>query len=409
MTRTLTSVLNDGQRLALANVRAAAERIWRVPLHRYYTQHGPAHSERVVALLDGLTAGMMATPQRLSPGEAFVLLAATWLHDVGMQDERFAGGDLEQIRAAHHQVTAELIYRAAQDPAQAFRLGLPDDPGLVEAVALVAKGHRRADLAAAEYEPLIHGGETLRLRLLAALLRFGDELDIDHRRVDLELIRVMRLPVESQFHWWKCHYVSGVSIEDETIRIAYRFPHERPDYEGLIVPLVETDVRGRLSELEETFRAHAVKVAVARSQVRWMRAVQVLPPEVEAYARSQLGRPPAGPLREPEDSRARPPAPATPAFDQGGQVVRTQIHVTGDYTDRRPTHAVSPASTFEELHAALTARYDLEELRTLCAAFAVPFDDLRGEGLSARARELILWLQRRGRLDELRARLAAEG
>ena len=57
--------------------------------------------------------------------------------------------------------------------------------------------------------------------------------------------------------------------------------------------------------------------------------------------------------------------------------------------------------SFTDLHQALIDRYDLEELRTLCAQFGVPFDDLRGEGRSAKARELILWLQRRGRLDEL--------
>ncbi|OQY18478.1 MAG: hypothetical protein B6I34_10670, partial [Anaerolineaceae bacterium 4572_32.1] len=60
-----------------------------------------------------------------------------------------------------------------------------------------------------------------------------------------------------------------------------------------------------------------------------------------------------------------------------------------------------PTPTFNALHQTLTARYDLEELRTLCAQLGVPYDDLRGEGRSARARELILRMQRRDRLDEL--------
>ena len=58
---------------------------------------------------------------------------------------------------------------------------------------------------------------------------------------------------------------------------------------------------------------------------------------------------------------------------------------------------------FAELHQALTDRYDLEELRTLCVHLGTSFDDLRGEGRSGKARELILWLQRSGRLDELEA------
>jgi len=64
--------------------------------------------------------------------------------------------------------------------------------------------------------------------------------------------------------------------------------------------------------------------------------------------------------------------------------------------------------SFTELHQALIDRYDLEELRTLCARLGVPFDDLRGEGRSAKARELILWLQRRSRLDELIAAFASQ-
>ena len=61
--------------------------------------------------------------------------------------------------------------------------------------------------------------------------------------------------------------------------------------------------------------------------------------------------------------------------------------------------------SFDELHQALLTRYDLEELRTLCVQLDVDFDDLRGESRQAKARELILWLRRRGRLDQLAAAL----
>jgi hypothetical protein len=71
-------------------------------------------------------------------------------------------------------------------------------------------------------------------------------------------------------------------------------------------------------------------------------------------------------------------------------------------------HLGAPAPTFQDLHHALCARYNLEELRTLCAEIGVPFDDLGGEGRSGKVRELILWLQRRDRLDALLAYLLAE-
>ncbi len=291
----LTDILSTDARRGVENVRAAAARVWKTPLHRYYTDHTVDHSERIIALLDGLTAGMMNTDKRLSPGEVFVLLAAAYLHDIGMQNERFAGGDLEAIRTAHHEQTAEMIYCVWEDPANAVNLALGDDPALVEAVALVAQAHRegaahrKVDLSSADYDPLPHGGETLRLRLLGALIRFADELDIDNRRVDLEQIKLMNLPVESQLHWWKCHYVSGVSIVDEYIRIAYRLPKNRPDYEQIIKFLVEKEIREKLADLEPIFRENLVKVALGTSSVRLMRLVQPLPEAVEQLAREVVG------------------------------------------------------------------------------------------------------------------------
>jgi hypothetical protein len=43
----------------------------------------------------------------------------------------------------------------------------------------------------------------------------------------------------------------------------------------------------------------------------------------------------------------------------------------------------------------------MEEIRTLCVDLGVNYDDLGGEGLSAKARELILRLEKRQALLEL--------
>lgn len=53
------------------------------------------------------------------------------------------------------------------------------------------------------------------------------------------------------------------------------------------------------------------------------------------------------------------------------------------------------------LRQILTQRFSFEELHTLCADLRVSFDDLKGEGQEAKARELIAYLERRERLGEL--------
>lgn len=318
----LVQSLDPEQRRTLEGVCAAAARIWARPLFRYFTDHGPGHSARIVDRLDGLTEGVQATAKRLCPDEVFALLAAACLHDIGMQNERYAGGDLEHIRAHHHERTAEMMYALFADPVHAFPIPLAGEPGLAEAVARVARGHRRVDLAGPDYEPLIHAGATLRLRLLAALLRFADALDIDHRRVDLDAMKRLYLPLASQLHWWRCHTVSGVTVVDETVRIAYRFPQSHPDYEALIVPLVERDVRAELAALEDIFRAEGIKVAIARSQVILMRTLPPLPPEVEALMRQQ-GDAVDGP---PPPAAGQPPvAPDPEAGHPAG--ARYEIHI----------------------------------------------------------------------------------
>ena len=55
----------------------------------------------------------------------------------------------------------------------------------------------------------------------------------------------------------------------------------------------------------------------------------------------------------------------------------------------------------------LEEQFDLEELRTLSMDLGVDFDNLRGEGKAAKARELVLYMQRRGRLDALVAAVEA--
>jgi len=85
------------------------------------------------------------------------------------------------------------------------------------------------------------------------------------------------------------------------------------------------------------------------------------------------------------------------ADDDGRCKVRNRIYKQA----LKGTVEMPNKPSFTELHQALIDNYDLEELRTLCAQLGVPFDDLRGEGRSGKARELILRLQRCGRLDEL--------
>ncbi len=59
-----------------------------------------------------------------------------------------------------------------------------------------------------------------------------------------------------------------------------------------------------------------------------------------------------------------------------------------------------------QLHQFLVDRFNLDELKTLCLNLKIRYDDLSGEGLTGKARELVLLLERTGRLVDMRAVLA---
>jgi hypothetical protein len=54
-----------------------------------------------------------------------------------------------------------------------------------------------------------------------------------------------------------------------------------------------------------------------------------------------------------------------------------------------------------KLRQLLSTHFDEEELRTLCFDLGMSYDDLRGEGVPHKARELVAYLERRGRIPEL--------
>jgi outer membrane protein assembly factor BamB len=86
--------------------------------------------------------------------------------------------------------------------------------------------------------------------------------------------------------------------------------------------------------------------------------------------------------------------PETPASPVAG---------LSDLADTPAGDSARPLSWDERLrlYNLLTQHFDEEELRTLCFGLGVNYDDLRAAGRAGKARELVIYLERRGRLDEL--------
>ena len=86
--------------------------------------------------------------------------------------------------------------------------------------------------------------------------------------------------------------------------------------------------------------------------------------------------------------------------DQRGQEVHgPQINIAEGAADTELD--ITPSPEASRLHRIISSRLDLEEFRTLCFHLGVNYDNLGGEGLAGKARQLVLHLQKRDALPLL--------
>ena len=213
----------------LNSIEKIMKDFWSRPLHDHYTNHGFDHTQRIVKILGKLLKNY-STP--LNGQERFILIASAYLHDIGMQSPQHAGLDrkpsysikeLEKVRENHHEASAMMINKSVSKESE-FSLGLEHCKQYASAIANVSKHHRKLDIGKITDTSI--AGEKIRLKLLAALLKLADGLDADFRRVNIDLLKVKEIPVESKFHWWFHYYVQSIFIEKGHIRLYFRFPEE---------------------------------------------------------------------------------------------------------------------------------------------------------------------------------------
>ena len=166
--------------------------------------HGPNHINRVKKYLNELVKGEPL--KKLSNIELFVLLCALHFHDIGMM----------RGRKNHPTYSKEMLhehsYNFALEEFERRFIGLVVEcHGSTKKIENVFTGYSRE-------EPI--GGETLRPRYLAALLRLADELDEDHRRAKSRIFINSNIPESSIIFWLINLRIQAVKIDKASQKIA---------------------------------------------------------------------------------------------------------------------------------------------------------------------------------------------
>lgn len=252
----------------LGALRAAVEPILANNLLPYFTAHDVSHCDRVTEVIDNLVEPLQQTDGRLTDDELFVLYAAAYLHDIGMQYERVGsspvlaelGGrpweDLrtderrDLLRRLHPRISAELVRLSVRNamPPIGLQLVDADHPNVI---ASLCEAHG-IDSASERYKELTAEAPGLRPSLLSGLLRCADILEESRRRANRARAESLELPIESQVHWWRHYYTADVVFNrpQRTIDVWFDFPPDRRAELSRIIPDLQ------FPEIQAEFRRH---------------------------------------------------------------------------------------------------------------------------------------------------------
>jgi hypothetical protein len=246
-------------RESLASIRNAVENIWADDAPRIiqdYTDHGIHHSERLVGHAAKLLAANKGSS--LSAEETYLLLAGIYLHDIGLQCDVVKWPDIKAkaeamgarfdveftartassytideqraIRSNHHLLTSAWIDHARRTRQTVLGPAIQTVPDeLVGDLIDVCKYH--AKLPITECPTTFTLDERGRKQLVAALVRFADELDMDGHRVSIETVKNFHLDPRNAVYWW-LHQLTKVIIAGNIITLTTRLCPDDEQHHG---------------------------------------------------------------------------------------------------------------------------------------------------------------------------------
>ena len=203
-----------------------------------FTDHGIKHSTRMLDCINSLLEGCQQK-SLLNEYECYVLIAAIYLHDIGIQESKvevltkFARAYNipfdstinipEFVRNNHHFISAYLIKEDISGKSEP--LVYVGDVELGYYIALVVESHgidfsEKDDI----YRTYIYHDKSIDIKLLSVLLCLADAFDCDNRRIDQKKFKYVELPKISRIHWIKHLYVKGIIFKNRIITISYSFP-----------------------------------------------------------------------------------------------------------------------------------------------------------------------------------------
>lgn len=261
-----------GQELtnALGEIRRRAKNAVERETLVHFTDHTVNHLDQVAANFVNLAKSSMLTKYKLNPFEYFVGLAASYLHDVALQETirskktvtRLEAYD-QVIQRNNHGIAAQnwIIREIEESEPPPPPLGT-DYNETVKKLCRVAAPLCRFHCSDPPKEPLQNKKlleHEIRCQLLLGILRLADALHLDFKRVQMDLLRQHKIPVDSELHWWRHHYTDSVTIDETaTIEITMSFPKLSKPEQDFFKGSTYDYINDELQKFKPVFRENGV-------------------------------------------------------------------------------------------------------------------------------------------------------
>jgi len=261
----IARISDESLRTSLFNIKKNAQDILNhPPIIKDFTDHGIEHSDRVAGHIINLID--LCKGKNFSDKEFYLLAAGACLHDIGMQcdvckyplvmekarsfgakfeidfkaeiSSEFSREEQDEIRRNHHYLSGACIYVASSDEARAKKSPIDIDNttvplNLVKDLVDVCMYHSK--LSISKCDETGHYDKTIRKRLIAAVLRFADELDIAWNRVSDDAYSAFRFHPGNELHMWVHDHTHINFIGDNSIEITIALnPRDKEEYGPLI-------------------------------------------------------------------------------------------------------------------------------------------------------------------------------
>ncbi|HRW82519.1 MAG TPA: hypothetical protein P5049_03580 [Methanothrix sp.] len=277
---------------SLKEIEKAVTSIWSGPIIiKDYPEHKIDHSSRVIKYISQLLN--LDGAKQLNERERYLLLASTYLHDIGMQcdiiqfpeilkkaeslgakfyinfhakkSSNFHPMEQIELRNNHHYLSAAWISCAFVNSDTNNESALdnaaktvPSD--LLKCLMYICIHHR--ELKDNNIPPGLECDVSYPKDYLSDLLRFADELDIGSDRVPEAMYKSFRFSQDNIKYWW-LHEHTDINIENNTVNLSVKLdPEDEIEYSSVIQSTWINEFRTKNKPLLQDLKCYGIKLTI---------------------------------------------------------------------------------------------------------------------------------------------------